>query len=277
MKLKESVFFLKGYYSALYPILCEIFAEETQCSRVPKQSDLESVILKHGATKMTLKKLHAMHNLSGTVSGDILEENTKYNANIIIPDIQEAHNEIDAKHLATISGDYKEIKKHQHKYSETISFDYDNPNAKPRYFVTIKYKKFTVFWKWFKECCQIIKELAHLWDANDQSAFQCNLFCGREECQQILNQAPQGTFILRLSSVIKGGVVLSYCEPSYHKKDKHFKHTVLIRRKMNQYELRSHSKSGKNNLTSISALSRSFVKIKFLYTPNNIYPKKNVF
>merc|ERR1712228_393817 len=98
--------------------------------------------------------------------------------------------------------------------SNTISFDFDNPNIKPKYLVTIKYKAFHKFWIWFSECCIIIKELSHLWDANNQSALQCNLFCGREESQQILQQAPQGTFMLRLSSVIKGGIVLSYCEPS---------------------------------------------------------------
>jgi len=150
--------------------------------------------------------------------------------------------------------------------------------------VIIEYKFFFKFWKWFSECCKIIKELAHLWDANEQYILRCNLFCGREECQNILEQTPQGTFMLRLSSVIKGGIVLSYAEPSFSKKDKHFKHTILIRRGQNQYELRRYVKANKlkkninhQQLTTISSVVRSFVKVKFLYTPHNLYPKKSVF
>ena len=87
--------------------------------------------------------------------------------------------------------------------------------------------------------------------------------------------------MIRLSSVIKGGVVLSYAEPNYSN-EKRFKHTILIRRGSYQYELKkkkSKKKKRGNNppLTTISALVRSFVKIKFLFSPNCLVPKKNVF
>eukprot|EP01084_Bolivina_argentea_P029983 55629_1 len=257
-----------GYYSALYPLLCEIFAENTHCSRVPKQCDLEEVLLKHGATKMKISKFRQMDELSGTIHGDIMSMMNRSNAEITPPHTPLSMNQ---KHMATVSA----------QYSGTISFDFDNPLSKPQYLVTIKHKSFFKFWKWFMECCKIIRELAHLWEANHQSTLQCNLFCGREESNRILDQAPQGTFMLRLSSVIKGGIVLSYVEPSY-KKDKRFKHTILIRRKKDQYELRSQAKKRNNTkkriqLTTISTLVRSFVKIKFLYTPHNLYPKKSIF
>lgn len=128
----------------------------------------------------------------------------------------------------------------------------------------------------------LIQELRHIWDANEQSILRCNLFCGREECQKILEQAPQGTFMLRLSSVITGGIVLSYTEQSFTKTNIcKYKHTILIRIRDNQYELRKPKNKKKNEksqqLTTISALVRSFTKIKFLYTPSNLYPKKSVF
>ena len=247
------------------------------------------MILKHGATKIKLSKLHQMRNLSGTITADLIaqqmrnEKKMKNDVNyegakVTPPLTPVSPTTNNNRHLATVSS---ENYGHMQKYSGTISFDFDNPTSKPKSLVTIKYKSFLKFFKWFKECCKIIRELSHLWDASEQSLFQCNLFCGREECQKILDQAPQGTFMLRLSSVIKGGIVLSYCEPSFAKKDKHFKHTILIRRSQNQYELRSHSKNksknGNQKLTTISTLVRSFVKIKFLYTPNNLYPKKSVF
>ena len=260
-------------------MLCEIFAKNTKCSRVPKQSDLEEVILKHGATKMTLDKLHEMSDkIGGAISSDKIKG--------ITPPITPPAQTGNGKHLATVSSGSYPV---GHGYSGTISFDFDNPTStqSPKYLVTIKYKPFFKFWKWFKECCYIIRELSHLWDINEQSVLQCNLFCGREECQSILDQAPQGTFMLRLSSVIKGGIVLSYVEPSFrkNKKDKRFKHTILIRRGQNEYELRSHAKKkrkesitkNKKQLTTISAVVRSFVKIKFLYTPTNLYSKKSIF
>jgi len=126
----------------------------------------------------------------------------------------------------------------------------------------------------------VVRELAHLWDHGDRSILKCDLFCGRERCQEILEEAPPGTFMIRLSSVIKGGVVLSYVEPTYFEKERQFKHTILIRRGSNQYELKKKKKKKKGfkpQLTTISALVRSFVKIKFLFCPQCLVPKKSVF
>jgi len=64
-----------GYYSALYPLLCEIFAENTNCCRVPKQSDLEEVILKHGAIKRDILGFNIDNKLSGNIHSDIIDEN----------------------------------------------------------------------------------------------------------------------------------------------------------------------------------------------------------
>merc|ERR1719242_2888063 len=145
--------------------------------------------------------------------------------------------------------------------------------------VTIQCEEFVQFWQWFTECCKVVRELAHLWDHGDRSILKCDLFCGRERCQQILDEAPPGTFMIRLSSVVKGGVVLSYVEPDY-RNERRFKHTILIRRASYQYELkkkRRRKKGGRPPLTTISALVRSFVKIKFLFSPNCLVPKKTVF
>ena len=88
-----------------------------------------------------------------------------------------------------------------HSFNEP-SFDIYTTTLPLSYHTTIKYKFFLKFWVWFKECCNIIKELSYLWDANEQSILQCNLFCGREECQEILSQAPQGQNILIILSVL---------------------------------------------------------------------------
>merc|ERR1712032_73043 len=125
---------------------------------------------------------------------------------------------------------------HSLRLSGSVLFDFDNPNTAPTYMVTMQYKNFYKFWKWFVECCHIIAELRHIWDANEQSILRCILFSDREECEQILQQSPQGTFMLRLSFVISGGIVLSYCQKSFAKKEKKHKHTALVRVKDNLYE-----------------------------------------
>merc|ERR1712228_478716 len=258
-----------GYFSAMYPLLCEIFAKNTKCSRVPKQKELQNVIMRHGATKVAVAKFDQVideYKLNGSIHGD----------NILTPPITPSST-TKKQHLATVSSGSR--------VSGSIIFDFDNPSTAPKYMVTIRYESFYKFWKWFVECCQIIKELRHIWDASEQSILRCNLFCGREESQKILEQAPQGTFMLRLSSVITGGIVLSYTEQSFAKKVRKHKHTILIRIRDNQYELRKQKNKKKNvgknekpqQLTTISSLVRSFTKIKFLYTPSNLYPKKSIF
>eukprot|EP00485_Elphidium_margaritaceum_P006281 CAMPEP_0202706450 /NCGR_PEP_ID=MMETSP1385-20130828/18872_1 /ASSEMBLY_ACC=CAM_ASM_000861 /TAXON_ID=933848 /ORGANISM="Elphidium margaritaceum" /LENGTH=331 /DNA_ID=CAMNT_0049364921 /DNA_START=133 /DNA_END=1125 /DNA_ORIENTATION=- len=120
-----------AYYSALYPLLCEIFVSVTKCSRVPQQRELEEVIMKHGATKLSLSKV----------------EKTKRNSKLSY----------------TVMSSTPLPSHHGHHVSDAVSFDFDNPDSKPTHLITITYHAFRKFWKWFKECCLIIKELAHLW------------------------------------------------------------------------------------------------------------------
>eukprot|EP00486_Rosalina_sp_Unknown_P009596 CAMPEP_0201590392 /NCGR_PEP_ID=MMETSP0190_2-20130828/177235_1 /ASSEMBLY_ACC=CAM_ASM_000263 /TAXON_ID=37353 /ORGANISM="Rosalina sp." /LENGTH=462 /DNA_ID=CAMNT_0048046447 /DNA_START=92 /DNA_END=1477 /DNA_ORIENTATION=- len=136
-----------GYYSALYPLLCEIFAESTKCQRVPKQSDLEEVILKHGAQKMKLSQLHQMNHVSGTISTDMLAQHHQLNKKNNGKSTQQPITPTtpnNKQHMATVSsGSFG-----HHQHSSTITFDFDNPNSKPKYLVTIKYKSFIKFFKW---------------------------------------------------------------------------------------------------------------------------------
>ena len=49
---------------------------------------------------------------------------------------------------------------------------------------------FVDFWKWFRGCCDIIKDVYRLWDTD--YPFQMNLFVDRKKCQEILQSTPDG-------------------------------------------------------------------------------------
>lgn len=298
-----------GYFGALYPLLCTLFAEKTKCSRVPLPSDLEEVIIRFGAAKTALSQLSEVHNPRGTSIFTSDHPGIAHRQNSYPPMTPPDSPSINKRkhrpyyddgvgtscHFAKVSATNQLPFGHSHSirmshdgmsgmgHSKSFSFGGGSPrNKKEQFVVTVPQEGFFKFWQWFMECCKVVRELAHLWDTSDQFVLRCDLFCGREKCQEILEEAPPGTFMIRLSSVIKGGVVLSYVEPTYSDADRQFKHTILIRRGSHQYELKKKKKKKKGNstkpqLTTISALVRSFVKIKFLFSPNCLVPKKNVF
>eukprot|EP01083_Nonionella_stella_P280299 953528_1 len=138
----------------------------------------------------------------------------------------------------------------------------------------ISCEEFLNFWRAFMECCMIVKEdLQHLWDVKPNNSFLCNIFVDREESHQILKEFPDGTFVIRLSSTVKGGVVLSYMEM------RQIKHTLLVRKGTNKYEkFKSSGKTenGKMNLSSLSNIIKSSDELQFLYTPNGTSHKNKI-
>ena len=49
---------------------------------------------------------------------------------------------------------------------------------------------FVEFWKWFRGCCDIIKDIYRVWDT--QYPFQMDLFVNRKKCEQVLQDTPDG-------------------------------------------------------------------------------------
>eukprot|EP00485_Elphidium_margaritaceum_P007064 CAMPEP_0202703394 /NCGR_PEP_ID=MMETSP1385-20130828/16246_1 /ASSEMBLY_ACC=CAM_ASM_000861 /TAXON_ID=933848 /ORGANISM="Elphidium margaritaceum" /LENGTH=520 /DNA_ID=CAMNT_0049361247 /DNA_START=75 /DNA_END=1637 /DNA_ORIENTATION=+ len=147
-------------------------------------------------------------------------------------------------------------------------------------FVCINKNNFLSFWKWFKECCQIIRDLRHLWDSSKDAATQSssqhsgggggglglNFFCTRQACEHNLLQSEDGTFCLRLSATICGGMVLSYVDNN----SKKCKHVILVRQENGMYQCN-------HKTLLLHHIIRNFVKLKFLYTPNRLIAKEKVF
>lgn len=193
----ESIFF-----NALYPKLCQYFADIVGSNRYPTPSELLTVFIKHGAV------------------------------------------------------------------------------ANKTYF-SIDRVRFMSFWNWFKACSAIIKELRYLWGTNALKKCQksgiinglgIDFFCQRGKCEENLLKSVEGTFGLRLSATICGGVVLSYVEHKYqdvHQKKK-CKHVILIRQSPGMYLCNK-------KVMSLHDIIRNFVKLKFLYTPNRPIPKNKIF
>eukprot|EP01084_Bolivina_argentea_P161305 280822_1 len=144
-------------------------------------------------------------------------------------------------------------------------------NVKNKYTVTIKEKMFTKFWQWFKECCVIVKELSYLWDFNEQNAYLCNLFCGREQSQEILNKQGDGTFIIRIATSRKGGIVFTYFDQMSNK----IVHSLYIRKGINQYV--SECNINASRPRTVSQIVKTGNAFRFMYTPSYIHPKNNVF
>ena len=226
------------YFYNLYPKLCEYFMDIVHSTRYPTTNDLRPIFIKHGA--------------------QITGNNSQY--------------------------------------------------------LTISKLNFIQFWSWYKECCEIIKELRYLWDPNgdkysnspssskssspsavkrqnsdsksktdktrgkkDKNVIEglgLNFFCQRQVCEENLLQSIDGTFGLRLSSSIIGGVVLSYVENNYNdiNNKRGCKHVILIRQQ-NQQNMYSCNKK----ILSLHDIIRNFVKLKFLYTPNRPIPKEKIF
>jgi len=169
-----------------------------------------------------------------------------------------------------------------------VSNKYQNESSNT--WLSMNKANFILFWLWFKDCCEIIKDLRYLWDPNldantsTQTAADAkavnndgnvglNLFCPREVCENNLLQSIEGTFGLRLSSSMRGGLVLSYVENNYsdvHQK-RGCKHVILIRQQQKAMYL-CHKK-----VLSLHDIIRNFVKLKFLYTPNRPVPKEKLF
>merc|ERR1712154_176715 len=194
-----------------------------------------------------------------------------------------------------------------HRTKTDSIFNFDNPQSDsyvPRHIVTMRYKVFYKFWKWFLECCAVIGECSFLWELNKRLG--CDLFMSSDDAGEILQKQPMGTFVIRISHSITGRIHVDYCEPADdidiqgddHDKSatKHrpatsldvgkagvLKHVMLTRRAENQYEVESHHDIAVQDrkLTTLSAFIRSFVKIKYLYTMKDrrvvLYPKKSCF
>ena len=98
-----------------------------------------------------------------------------------------------------------------------------------------------------------------------------DLFCQRDQCEGNLLQSAEGTFALRLSSRISGGLVLSYVDHVIadlsHKRE--CKHVILIRQKAGMYLC------NKKTL-SLHDIIRNFVKLKSLWTPHRHIPKNKI-
>eukprot|EP01083_Nonionella_stella_P008145 23511_1 len=153
-------------------------------------------------------------------------------------------------------------------------------------YLSIDKANFVSFWKWFKASCLIVKELRYLWDHSNANhhpmhsnkrkcvhyGLGLNFFCQRSKCEIHLLQSAEGTFTLRLSASVSGGVVLSYVEHHYmdinHKKI--CKHVILIRQRDGMYLC------NKKRL-SLHDIIRNFVKLKYLYTPNRPILKNKIF
>lgn len=52
---------------------------------------------------------------------------------------------------------------------------------------------FVEFWKWFRGCCDIVKDIYRVWDT--QFPFQMEIFVNRKKCQQLLQDTPDGIYI----------------------------------------------------------------------------------
>ena len=55
---------------------------------------------------------------------------------------------------------------------------------------------FVEFWKWFRGCCDIVKDIYRVWDT--QYPFQMEIFVNRKKCEQVLQDTPDGMYILLL-------------------------------------------------------------------------------
>eukprot|EP01083_Nonionella_stella_P175642 612262_1 len=131
---------------------------------------------------------------------------------------------------------------------------------------------FLSFWKWFRGAVAIVKDLYTVWDT--KFPFQMNLFMDRNTCDSLLEGTPQGTSILRASQSQPNGVVLSYSETTFNRATS-IRHVLLIRKSEQQYVTKTNRNS--NRSSSLNQLIRTFVKLKFVYTPTYIYKKNQVF
>ncbi|ETO04116.1 hypothetical protein RFI_33286, partial [Reticulomyxa filosa] len=111
-------------------------------------------------------------------------------------------------------------------------------------------------------------------------AVQLDFFMTREFCEKILQSCPQGTFTLRLSATVPGGLVLSYLEKKMGK----INHILLTRIHKDQYLVTGKQKTKGSNVTtqkkvatSLSQLIRSFTKLQYIYTSHKVFAKKVLF
>ena len=131
---------------------------------------------------------------------------------------------------------------------------------------------FLSFYQWFRGSVDIISDILTLWDS--KFPFQTHPFMNRTKCQQILESAPQGTFVLRLSHSQKNGMVLSYSEPTFNRKIR-IRHILLVRQSEQNYLINTNRRTQKSS--DLNKLIRTFVKLQFFYTPSMIYKKNRVF
>merc|ERR1711879_463108 len=144
------------------------------------------------------------------------------------------------------------------KMSDSIVFNFDNPQSeafKPKYLVTLRYKVFYKFWKWFLQCCAVIGECPYLWNNNTRAELACDLFMTADDAAEILQKQPLGTFVIRIAHSLAGGVHVDYCESGPHSDAKMVKHVMLIRKKPNEYTVKTHLLQSEEEmkLTTLSA------------------------
>ena len=124
---------------------------------------------------------------------------------------------------------------------------------------------FDKFFGYFRSICSIIKDLSHIYDNKDNDVL-VGLFFVRDECEQVLQSQPIGTFILRFASQ-QNGLAVTF-------KNKHSKiqHVLLTRITNELYQV---GKSDKQLL--LYQLLRPWDDLKFLYTVNKLIDKNYLF
>eukprot|EP00483_Globobulimina_turgida_P009038 UN09056 len=103
---------------------------------------------------------------------------------------------------------------------------------------------FVLFWRWYRGITDIIKDIYNLYDS--KFPFRLDLFINRQECQSILEAAPAGTFVLRLSQSQMNGLVLSYSEPTFNRNIT-IKHLLLIRQSQQNYITKTNQNSSQSS------------------------------
>ena len=146
---------------------------------------------------------------------------------------------------------------------------------------------FIQFWRWYRGAVSIIQQNATLWST--RFPFQIDLFMDRQQSSKILVNMPEGmwlyvnqfgiarhrlmfigTFILRLSRSKLNGLVISYLK-------KEFDGQLSVRNILLNRQFDGKYVANGSRAMTLAQLIRSFVKLKYIYTPNYIYNKSHLF
>ena len=153
---------------------------------------------------------------------------------------------------------------------DTLSItEYNSSNIENIQTSVIDINKFDKFWMWFKKMCLIVKDLRYIYDKKENDTQKIELFMSRDDTEKMLKLTPAGTFILRLSSSA-GGLAISYKLAG--KARAPILHLKLQRKGKEVYMVGKSKKEA-----YIADLIRSWIKLKYAWTEDQLYPKNILF